>query len=59
MSAPERARRRTRAYARGRDDARRLAPVTREVRIARYLVAVEVTDQARAYWLGVLRGARS
>lgn len=50
--------RRARAYARGRQDARRLGVRRDELIRARYLANAGVTDQARAYWLGVMRAGR-
>lgn len=52
--------RRLRAYARGREDARRMPLGERERKIARYLaLAGYYNEQHRAYWLGVMREARS
>lgn len=52
--------RRIRAYARGREDASRMPLGERDRRIARYLaLAGYYNDQHRAYWLGVIREARS
>jgi len=52
--------RRARAYAKGREAARRMPLGERERRIARYLAGgVGDSDQGRAYWLGVIREARS
>lgn len=52
--------RRLKAYTRGREDARRMPLGERERKIARYLaLAGYYNEQHRAYWLGVMREARS